>query len=1173
MATKKQSVKGLQFSRRFTKEDTNVFDQFNYDYRTSVIRNPSGEVVFEMNNVEVPSGWSQIATDILAQKYFRKAGVPQPDGSLGRETSVKQVAHRMANCWRVWGERYGYFASEKDAQVFYEELVYSILDQACVPNSPQWFNTGLHESYGITGKPQGHYFVDQVDGQLKKSTSAYERPQPHACFILSVDDDLVNEGGLMDLWVREARIFKYGSGVGTNFSYIRGEGEKLSGGGTSSGLMSFLKIGDRAAGAIKSGGTTRRAAKMVCLDLDHPEVMDFINWKVEEEKKVAALIAAGYPSDYEGEAYKTVSGQNSNNSIRIPNNFFRKLEHDEDWELTARSDGRVMKRLPAREVWNQISYAAWRCADPGTQYDTTINEWHTCPAGGPIRASNPCSEYMFLDNTACNLASFNLRRFYNEKTDIFDVEGFEYATRLWTTVLEVSVLMAQFPSREVAQLSYDYRTLGLGYANLGSLLMIMGIPYDSEEARGFTGAITAIMTGIAYRTSAELAGVLGAFPRYEENKESMLRVMRNHRLAAYDADEYEGLETRPQGLKAKYCPDYLLTAATKAWDEAVQLGEKYGYRNAQATVIAPTGTIGLVMDCDTTGVEPDFALVKFKKLSGGGYFKIINQSVPTALKNLGYTDKQIDSIVKYAVGSATFAGAPFINHQSLSEKGFIAEEIKKLDAAVGSAFEIGFVFNVYTLGEECLQRLGFKPAQYYNFEWNFLEALGFSDAEIDAANDYVCGTMTVEGAPSLKEEHLAVFDCANRCGKKGQRYIHAHGHIRMMGAAQPFISGAISKTINLPNEATVEEIADAYMLSWKLALKACALYRDGSKLSQPLSTKSDKKKKENDTEKETPAANRAATPVADTTSAPVAESHIVDMSKLTVQELLEEVQKRVQASPDTKLKRALATIVERRTLPAKRRGFTQKAKINGQAIFLRTGEYSDGTVGEIFIDMAKEGATMRSMLNCFAISISIGLQYGVPLEEFVEKFVFTRFEPSGMVDHPNIKSTTSIVDFIFRSLAYEYLNRTDLVHVLDRPEVGNTGKDDWDLPASQELDESNKKGPELSDVRIVAKAGGTAPAGGSHPGSGNAASAGGSHPAGGTAHTNGSHSHPQASRAAKAAAASSLGARSENGLEAMNAAARSMQSDAPACNTCGHITIRSGTCYKCLNCGNSMGCS
>jgi ribonucleoside-diphosphate reductase alpha chain len=1122
MPSKKQS-KGLQFNRRFTREGVSVFDQFEYDYRTSVIRNPTGEVVFEMNNVEVPKHWSQIATDILAQKYFRKAGVPQQDGSLGRETSVKQVAHRLANCWRVWGEKYGYFASAQDAAIFYEELVHCILNQSCTPNSPQWFNTGLFESYGIKGKPQGHYYVDPVDGELKKSTSAYERPQPHACFILSVEDDLVNDGGIMDLWMREARIFKYGSGVGTNFSHIRGEGEKLSGGGTSSGLMSFLKIGDRAAGAIKSGGTTRRAAKMVCLDLDHPEVMEFINWKVEEEKKVAALIAAGYPSDYEGEAYRTVSGQNSNNSLRIPNEFFTKLENDEDWELKARTDGRVMKRIPAKEVWNQVAYAAWRCADPGTQYDTTINEWHTSPKGGRINASNPCSEYMFLDNTACNLASANLRRFYNETTNSFDVEGFEYVCRLWTVVLEVSVLMAQFPSKEVAQLSYDYRTLGLGYANLGSMLMVMGIPYDSEEARGIAGAITAIMTGIAYKTSAELASILGPFARFEENRQDMLRVMRNHRLAAYDADEYENLHIKPQGIKARYCPDYLLKAATKAWDEAVQLGEKYGYRNAQVTVIAPTGTIGLVMDCDTTGVEPDFALVKFKKLSGGGYFKIINQSVPTALKNLGYQPREIESIVKYAVGAGTFVGAPHINHQTLSEKGFIAEEIRKLDAAVASAFEIGFVFNVYTLGEECLQRLGFKPEQYFNFEWSLLEALGFTEEQVEAANDYICGTMTIEGAPFLKAEHLPVFDCANKCGKKGQRYIHAHGHIRMMAAAQPFLSGAISKTINLPNEATVDEIADAYMMSWKLGLKACALYRDGSKLSQPLSNKSDKKKKAEDETSETaPAAEPQ-------------ESNIVDLGKLTIAELLGEVQKRVQASPDTRLKRELARIVERRTLPAKRRGFTQKAKINGQAIFLRTGEYGDGTVGEIFIDMAKEGATMRSMLNCFAIAISIGLQYGVPLEEYVEKFVFTRFDPAGMVDHPNIKSTTSIVDFIFRALAYEYLGRTDLVHVLDRPEVMNTGTDDWDdIPTSLEYE---KKTPPLSDVRIV-------------PGK--------------------PVKTPEADPLKPVKATVK---KAEAGIDAINAAAKSMQSDAPACNTCGHITIRSGTCYKCLNCGNSMGCS
>jgi len=1107
MATPK-TKKGLEFSRRFTKENVSPFDQFEYDYRDSVIKNPNGEKVFEMNNVEVPKQWSQIATDILAQKYFRKAGVPQPDGSLGRETTVKQVAHRMANCWRVWGERYGYFATEKDAQVFYEELVYSILNQACVPNSPQWFNTGLHESYGITGGAQGHYYVDPTDKKLKRSTSAYERPQPHACFILSVSDDLVNEGGIMDLWTREARIFKYGSGVGTNFSQIRGANEKLSGGGSSSGLMSFLKIGDRAAGAIKSGGTTRRAAKMVCLDLDHPEIMEFINWKVKEEDKVAALIAAGYDNSYEGEAYATVSGQNSNNSVRIPNSFFKALSENGNWELKARTDGRVMQSIPAREVWDQIANAAWRCADPGTQYDTTINEWHTCPKGGRINASNPCSEYMFLDNTACNLASINLRKFFNESDNSFDVTGFEYTTRLWQTVLEVSILMAQFPSKEVAQLSYDYRTTGLGFANLGSMLMVSGIAYDSEQARGIAGAITAIMTGVAYKTSAEMASFLGAFDRYEENKENMLRVMRNHLAAAYDAeDAYVGIEIKPQGIKAQYTPDYLLKAATKAWDDAVQLGEKYGYRNAQTTVIAPTGTIGLVMDCDTTGVEPDFALVKFKKLSGGGYFKIINQSVPQSLKNLGYSQAENDAIVNFAVGHANFAGAPHINNESLLAKGFTAEEIAKLNGAAKSAFEIGFIFNRFTLGDACLTRLGFKEEVFADWSFNLLEALGFTENQIDEANDYVCGTMTVEGAPALKDEHLSIFDCANKNGKKGVRYIHAHGHIRMMAACQPFLSGAISKTINLPHEATVEEIADSYLMSWSLGLKANAIYRDGSKLSQPLSTKSDKKVKTDATTEEALSVEGG--------------SQLVDLSKLNVDELLEEVQRRMAASTDTTFKRQLSRIVERKSLPAKRRGFTQKARIGGQVLFLRTGEYNDNTLGEIFIDLAKEGSTLRSLMNCFAISISVGLQYGVPLEEFVEKFVFTKFEPSGMVDHPNIKTTTSIVDFIFRSLAYEYLGRTDLVHVLDKPTVENLG---------EEGDITLVGKPELSSIRVTA---------------------------------------PVAAPVAKAVVA----VEANGSMDNVTAAAKSMQSDAPACSTCGHITIRSGTCYKCLNCGTSMGCS
>jgi ribonucleoside-diphosphate reductase alpha chain len=1091
--------KGLKVDRYFTKDGVNVFDLFKYEKRSSVIRNPSGDAVFEMNNVEVPAAWSQVATDILAQKYFRKAMVPQADGTTGSENSIKQVAHRMANCWKDWGSRYGYFASQKDADIFYDEIVYTITGQLAAPNSPQWFNTGLHTSYGITGKPQGHYFVDPITEKLSKSTSAYERPQPHACFILSVDDDLVNEGGIMDLWVREARIFKYGSGVGTNFSKIRGESEKLSGGGYSSGLMSFLKIGDRAAGAIKSGGTTRRAAKMVCLDLDHPEIEGFVNWKVEEEKKVAALIAAGYSSDYEGEAYRTVSGQNSNNSVRIPNSFFNALKEGKNWDLTSRMTGKPIKSISSQKLWDDIAFAAWACADPGVQYDSTINEWHTCPEGGRINASNPCSEYMFLDNTACNLASINLAHYFDPKTRVFDVKGFEHSCRIWTIVLEISVLMAQFPSKEVAQLSYDYRTLGLGYANLGSALMVNGIPYDSDKARAIGGAITAIMTGTAYATSAEMARELGVFSEYKNNKQHMLRVMRNHRYAAYNSTEnYEGLEILPPGIDQKQCPDYLLSAACNAWDKAVEMGEQYGYRNAQTTVIAPTGTIGLVMDCDTTGIEPDFALVKFKKLSGGGYFKIINQAVPEALSNLGYQDHEVTAIVNYAKGAATLAGAPHINVDTLKAKGFTQDELEKLDKGLVSAFEISFAFNIWSLGEECLKRLGITAEQYNAPDFNVLRTLGFSRKQINEANEYICGTMTLEGAPYLKEEHYPIFDCANKCGAKGERYIHAHGHIKMMAAAQPFLSGAISKTINLPNEAKVDEIKDCYELSWALGLKANALYRDGCKLSQPLSTKSDAKEE--------------AEEKLETVEEVLGEAANVKLSDLTPEQVLEAAMAIMERSKDTSFMRQLSRVVQKKSLPYKRRGFTQKATIDGQTVFVRTGEYEDGTLGEIFVDMHKEGATFRSLMNCFAIAVSVGLQYGVPLEEYVEKFTFTRFEPAGMVmGHPNIKSSTSIIDFIFRLLGYEYQNRTDLVHVLTEQNAvtGNPQMQDSDVNP----DETNVYAPVKSDSSVTKK-------------------------------------------------------------QAMTVdLSMGVQSDAPSCNVCGHTTIRSGTCYKCLNCGNSMGCS
>jgi ribonucleoside-diphosphate reductase alpha chain len=1095
--------KGLSIGRYFTKRTHNPYLHFTFTRRSSTIRNPKGDAVFEMKEVEVPETWSQIATDILAQKYFRKAGVPQADGTAGGETSVKQVVHRLAACWQHWGEQGGYFASSEDAQAFYDELVYMLLGQYAAPNSPQWFNTGLYNSYGIDSTTEGHYYVDPETEKLQESKSAYQRPQPHACFILSVADKLVGDGGIMDLLMREAKVFKYGSGAGTNYSGIRSANEKLSGGGYSSGLMSFLKVGDRAAGAIKSGGTTRRAAKMVVVDLDHPEIEDFICWKVEEEKKVAALIAAGYASDYEGEAYRTVSGQNSNNSVRIPNDFFSALDRGTNWKLTARSDGKVVKEVPARQLWEQLNNAAWQCADPGVQFSSTINEWHTCPAEGPIRASNPCSEYLFLDNTACNLASLNLRKFYNEETGIFDVEAFQHASRLWAIVLEISVLMAQFPSPEVAQRSYDYRTIGLGYANLGALLMVAGLPYDSPKARSLAGAITAILTGTAYSTSAELAAALGSFSKYRENRESMLQVMRHHQSAAWgNTEALQDLQVKPQVLEATYCPDYLLTAARQAWDRALEEGEKWGYRNAQATALAPTGTIGLLMDCDTTGVEPDFALVKFKKLSGGGYFKIINGAIPAALKKLDYTPKETEAIIRYVLGSGSLVGAPHLNKAFLIGKGLTDTEIDKLETALAGAFDIRYVFTPYQLGEECLQRLGILKSQYEAQGFDLLKYWSLTEQQIREANTYIAGTGTVEGAPCLKSQHLPVFDCANPCGT-GKRFIKASGHLHMMAAVQPFISGAISKTINLPHETAVSEVAACFLQAWQLGLKACTIYRDGSKLSQPLSQKKEEKEEDD-----------AALPV---------EAAAPDSPRmLTEEEVLEAAQAIISQSVDTRFKRALSDIVQRKRLPDKRNGFTQKAKIDGHTLYIRTGEYTDGTLGEIFIDMYKEGASFRSLLNCFAISVSLGLQYGVPLEEYVNRFTFTRFEPAGMVDHPNIKNATSIFDFIFRLLAFEYLERTDLVHVQTKP-----------LPEERPQPTADKQ--RLFTPQPTGKAG-------------------------------------VSTQAAQNLQATQV--KNEHMLyEQTQQVLASFMGDAPACPGCGHLTIRSGTCYKCLNCGNSLGCS
>ncbi len=1070
----------MKVTRRFTKGTQSPYDQFEYTKRSSTLRNTDGSVVFQMDNIEVPVGWSQVATDILAQKYFRRAGVPQQDETggvvvdshgkpvLGRETSLKQVVHRLAGCWRHWGESNGYFESSDDAQAFYDEISYMLLKQMVAPNSPQWFNTGLNFAYGIKGNAQGHFYVDPKTQKVARSSDAYTRPQPHACFIQGVEDDLVNEGGIFDLATREARIFKYGSGTGSNFSNLRAKGEKLSGGGVSSGLMSFLKIFDRAAGAIKSGGTTRRAAKMVIINVDHPDVEEFIEWKAKEEEKVAALVAgskinstflqaimdeaiangadrktnatlntlikhalhrgvplnyiqrtlnlvqqgftslnmASFTTHYEGEAYVTVAGQNSNNSVRVTNEFMQAVESDGTWELRWRTHGDVARTVRARDLWDKINLSAWKSADPGLQFDTTINEWHTCPTDGRINGSNPCSEYMFLDDTACNLASINLIHFIDEQSGAFKVEDFRHVARLWTFVLEISVLMAQFPSKKIAQQSYDFRTLGLGYANLGTILMTSGVPYDSPQALAYAGAITALMTAEAYAASAEMARDLGAFPKYDKNKEDMLRVIRNHRRAAYDAalDEYEGLSITPVGIDEAMCSDTsLLEASRKSWDKALSLGEEFGYRNAQVTVIAPTGTIGLVMDCDTTGIEPDFAIVKFKKLAGGGYFKIVNQSVRRALSQLGYSDKQVDEIEKYCKGHGTLVGCPAINRASLKEKGFSDEKVDHIEMMLDSVFDIKFAFNKWTLGEDfCKTDLKFSEEQMNDASFDMLSALGYSKDEIERANDYVCGTMMIEGAPHIKDAHLSIFDCANRCGRKGQRYIPYMAHVRMMAAAQPFISGAISKTINMPAEASIEDINTVHFESWRSCIKAIALYRDGSKLSQPLNSSSDEDLDE---------------------MILLGDEDNLDETKgpKEIQELIiERVYHRA----------------ERHRLPKRRTGIIREAYVGGHKVFVRTGEFEDGSLGEIFIDMYKEGASFKGLLNCFAVLASKALQYGMPLEELVDSFTFTRFDPSGPVQgHEVIKNATSILDYVFRSIGYDYLNRTDFVHVKAVDEV------------------------------------------------------------------------------------------------------------------------------------------
>jgi ribonucleoside-diphosphate reductase alpha chain len=1636
----------MKFSRTYSTPD-NPYAGVVFEPRTSRIVNPDGSVIFEAPDVMVPASWSQVAVDVLAQKYCRKAGVPKcitrvaeegvpdwlqrsiadgnalealpRDEQFGPERDARQVFNRMAGCWTYYGWKYGYFDSEGDAKVYFDEMCAMLARQIGAPNSPQWFNTGLHWAYGISGPAQGHWYVDPTDETARASADTFSHPQVSACYILGIEDDLVNEGGIFDGVLREARIFKGGSGSGANFSKLRSAGEKLTGGGTSSGLMSFLRVFDRAAGAIKSGGTTRRAAKMVVLNADHPDIEEFVNWKVREERKVAdlvigsrifekqlnAIISAAhdtrvpdqarldpalnaslrnaireainagvppgatqsaldyarqgytrleieqYDTAWDSEAYITVSGQNSNNSVRLTNGFFDALDRDEDWLLTARTTGDVVKRIKAGDLWEQIAVAAWQCADPGLQFDDTIQEWHTCANDDRINATNPCSEYVFIDDTACNLASLNLVKFLNDDGN-FDAKRFAQAARIWTTTLEISVTMGQMPSRRIAEKNHGYRTLGLGYANLGTLLMRLGLPYDSEEGFGWCAAITSLMTGAAYRTSAEMAQQLGPFARFEANRDPMLRVIRNHRNAAYAADPgvYEALTVTPVTHAPTLFTQATWALARKMWDDAISIGEVAGFRNAQTVVIAPTGcltgtalistdrglsrlqrlgnvdgeqwqdidvrvltddgeqrasqfyingisptrrirtssgytvtgtpehrvkivdrqsgdlvwkrfaevgpgdtvalsmggfagrpqvvnlpplgeehwtadftttapqiltadlaefagyfmgagtlhakglrlraadedadvrdrlialarqlfnieatvsqkgayteirihsvplamwwqacgfakhhpasdsrsksylahvpdavlasndpviygaflrglfeadgtvvngaahlstanasladdvrtvlltlgiptstridksgwsgadlyvlrvrnadyvrnflktvgfigdrkrsavrpcdtwqgtkgdrvflrkdvlrtlvphsselyprtalygyrhagaisrtaasellertgsieiktaltffyddvasnddggeqftydlsvpanvtyfangfishnTIGLVMDCDTTGIEPDFALVKFKKLAGGGYFKIVNQSVDAALHKLGYSQEQIEAIETYAKGTGTLEEAPHINRATLKAKGFDDDAIGRVEAVLASAFELPFVFNKFVLGEEfCKERLGLSEAQLNDWSFSLLrDGLGFSTQQIEEASAHICGRMTVEGAPYLNDEHLPVFDCATPCGRYGSRYIRPLAHVDMMAAAQPFVSGAISKTINYPQTATIEDVKEAYRYARERMIKAVALYRDGSKLSQPLAASYDFG---NDGGEQEAASGAQPQPFA------------------TPMQIAEKIVYRY--------------IAKRRPMPQRRSGYTQKATIAGHKVYLRTGEYEGGQLGEIFLDMHKEGAAFRSLMNNFAIAISLGLQHGVPLEEFVEAFTFTRFEPNGpVVGHDHIKMATSILDYIFRELAVSYLGRYDLAHVEPSMQMDAMGPE-----AREEYVAEEEGGVNVRPVGVAEMF---------HPVS--------------------THLHPgqQPRPAIAPPVAPTLPTGSNGGgtavavlvrTEAINAS-KAKGYTGNACSECGQLTmVRNGACEKCDSCGATSGCS
>jgi len=903
------------FTKKLQNSDLSVYDLFKWKKVDVLLTNyQTGVAITDMKDLEFPEDYTQSACDIIASKYFRKKGVPNDRDC---EYSMKQLAHRMVSFWieSLFDEG---LITKDQKQVVYDELVFMFLSQMWAPNSPQWFNTGLKQAYDIDGPAGGHYYYDEQAKKVKESSDAYTRTQGSACFIISVDDSLVGEKSLTDQIKNETLLFKYGSGVGTNWSAIRAKNESLSGGGASSGLLSFLKVSDRNAGAIKSGGTTRRAAKMNILNLDHPDIMEYISWKSKEEDKVEALGKMGYSTTIDGEAYETVSGQNANNSVRIPDSFMQELEHPGAlWHTKGRVSDSVNGSIPVSELWDNIAYAAWRCGDPGVQFDDTINAWHTCPCGedgqydafhNRVNASNPCSEYMFLDDTACNLASINVVRFYDTQSGFYDLDAYLHAIKLIQLVLEATIHKGQFPTEDIARKSYNFRTTGLGLTNIGMLVMLMGLPYDSDEARTVAAALTSLMTGHSYYTSALMAEKAGPFPCYDINKKYMGRVLRNHSLAAgvKNGEQFDGLSYSPVTINHDALSElglsHLATGLEKVWTDALNMGKKYGYRNAQVSVLAPTGTIAFAMDCATTSSEPFFSHIVFKKLVGGGFMQIANPAIPEALKKLGYNDEEIGDITDYVMRKETIDGY---------------EQI--------------------------------------------------ADGKI-------------EGAPHIKEEHLSVFDTANCCGT-GSRYIEPEGHVKMMGALTPHVSGAISKTVNLPAGATTQDVKKIYRLSWELGVKAIALYRDGCKVCQPLNTK-----KTTETEKK--------------------------LTDYTYQELLDYIAKEQ---------------TERRPLRIKPSGIraahVHEAAINGLKLYITTSFFDDGKLGEIYVSSGRQGSLTKGLLDSISTTLSEMLQYGVPPEDIARMYRGQKFEPSGFVTgHPYIKMVDSISDLISKIIDIELGN-------------------------------------------------------------------------------------------------------------------------------------------------------